>query len=99
MPRVFSEISERPEKILRVVGDFNDLKFEDNTLDFVVELGAFHHSEKVQKTFCEAYRVLKPGGWFIGIERSQPDGFTDEQIKRLLDIEYGNVWKKIWFQS
>jgi ubiquinone/menaquinone biosynthesis C-methylase UbiE len=44
------------------VGNVYDLEFNDNTFDFVIQNGVFHHLEDEEKAYSEAYRVLKKGG-------------------------------------
>ena len=39
MPIVFEHYARRPEKLQRVVGDFNKLKLDNSSLDFIYELG------------------------------------------------------------
>lgn len=36
--------------------------FADQTFDWVIAIGCFHHTGNLQKAIDEAYRVLKPGG-------------------------------------
>lgn len=38
------------------------LPFEDRSFDLVVSSGVLHHTPDTQKTFQEAFRVLRPGG-------------------------------------
>jgi ubiquinone/menaquinone biosynthesis C-methylase UbiE len=45
-------------------GDAENLSFEDKTFDAVYSLGVLHHTPDIQKSFNEAYRVLKPSGDF-----------------------------------
>jgi len=45
------------------VGNAYDLPFEDNQFDIVSSNGVFHHLERMDRAFEEAFRVLKPGGW------------------------------------
>jgi ubiquinone/menaquinone biosynthesis C-methylase UbiE len=84
MPGVFNQLNVDQSKIKRVMGDFNKLNIEDNTLDYVFELGAYHHSENIMQTVQETSRVLKRGGYFIGIDRVHPDSTSDDQIHELL---------------
>lgn len=47
-----------------LVGDVNNLKFEDGTFDIVYSGGLIHHFESIDKPISEMVRVLKPGGLF-----------------------------------
>ena len=44
------------------VGNVYNLEFKDNSFDFVIQNGVFHHLEDEERAYKEAYRVLKPGG-------------------------------------
>lgn len=43
-------------------GSILDAPFPDNTFDWVVAIGCFHHTGNLQRALEEARRVLKPGG-------------------------------------
>ncbi len=49
-----------------VVGDAEDLPFEDNTFDVAIMDAVLEHIPDVSKAFTEVARVLKPSGVFIG---------------------------------
>ena len=49
-----------------VVGDAENLPFEDNTFDVAIMDAVLEHIPDVGKAFSEVARVLKPGGLFIG---------------------------------
>lgn len=42
-----------------------NLPYQDNCFDLVLINGSLHHFFAVEKAFAEAYRVLKPGGFFV----------------------------------
>ncbi len=48
-----------------VVGDCENLPFEDNSFDVVICCQSFHHYPNVQDFFDSVYRVLRPGGRLI----------------------------------
>ena len=96
MPLVFSATGADSSKIMRIVGDFNHLRFEDDSIDYIVENGAFHHSDDIGKTIAETWRVLKKGGWFIGIERSHENHMTNGELEKMLDREFGPALKAIY---
>ena len=81
-------------KIKRVIGSFNNIELEDNSLDFCFEVDSLHHSEQLDKTLKEIHRVLKPGGHLIMLDRAHNNKVTDEQIKYMLDVEYSEDWKR-----
>jgi len=43
-------------------GSILQAPFPDNTFDFIISIGCFHHTGNVQQSLDEAYRMLKPGG-------------------------------------
>ena len=48
-----------------VVGDCENLPFEDNSFDAIICCESFHHYPNVQDFFNSVYRCLKPGGRLI----------------------------------
>jgi SAM-dependent methyltransferase len=49
------------------VGNFAKLPWDDASFDAVVDVGGItsNTTETIRAVFAEAYRVLKPGGWFF----------------------------------
>jgi ubiquinone/menaquinone biosynthesis C-methylase UbiE len=47
--------------------DAENLPFEDNYFDIIYSWGVIHHSEDPDQIIKEIYRVLKPGGKFLGM--------------------------------
>jgi ubiquinone/menaquinone biosynthesis C-methylase UbiE len=43
-------------------GSALDMPFADESFDFLVSIGCFHHTGDTQRCFDETFRVLKPGG-------------------------------------
>ena len=48
------------------VGDAMSLPYESNFFDLTFSIGLLEHFEDVKQVIAEQYRVLKPGGCFIG---------------------------------
>eukprot|EP01022_Parablepharisma_sp_SALTPOND_P017621 TRINITY_DN28499_c0_g1_i1.p6 TRINITY_DN28499_c0_g1~~TRINITY_DN28499_c0_g1_i1.p6 ORF type:complete len:318 (+),score=20.29 TRINITY_DN28499_c0_g1_i1:3780-4733(+) len=65
MPKVFDALEADVGKIQLVLGSFNDIRLQDNSLDFIFSMGALHHSQNLFRTYSELYRVLKPGGFVL----------------------------------
>ncbi len=82
------------KKLSCIIGDFNNLKFKDESLDFIVEFDAIHHSDDFDRTFKEISRVLKPGGILLCFDRGHPNYISSNQINDMLDIEYSDDYKK-----
>ena len=61
-------------------GDGQALPFEDNAFDVVSCGFGLRNFPDLMKGITEAYRVLRPGGSFIVLEFSRPDGFPARQL-------------------
>ncbi len=59
-------------KIKMVVGDSENLPFEDNSFDAVTVAFGVRNFENLEKGLSEIYRVLKPKGVFVILETSVP---------------------------
>ncbi len=57
--------SKNMENVELLVGDCENLPFEDNSFDLVICCQSFHHYPNVQNFFNSVYRVLRPGGRLI----------------------------------
>lgn len=53
------------EKGIWIQGDIEHMPFTDNTFDLVFSSLAIQWCESLGNVLVEAYRVLKPGGWFL----------------------------------
>ncbi|UCH49818.1 MAG: class I SAM-dependent methyltransferase [Betaproteobacteria bacterium] len=73
MPKVFQHSNAREEIIARVFGSYNHMPQVHNRVDLIVSIGAIHHSENLYATMSEAYKVLKPGGYFLATEPCEPN--------------------------
>ena len=58
------------EKVNPVVGNFDDIKLENESVDFIIEFDSLHHSFNLDKTIRESARILKPGAKLLAIDRS-----------------------------
>lgn len=41
--------------------------FDDDSFDYVIAIGCYHHTGNMQRSIDESYRVLRPGGLLIGM--------------------------------
>ncbi len=62
-----------------VLGDSENLPFDDNSFDAVTVGFGVRNFENLNKGLQEIYRVLRPGGIFIVLETSQPEKFPFKQ--------------------
>jgi len=51
-----------------VKGDFTKMPFESNTFDAAYQFEAVEHAPDKKVVYAEIFRVLKPGGLFVGFE-------------------------------
>lgn len=81
-------------RCIPVIGSFDEIHLPDQSLDFVVEFDAFHHSRNLDTTLKESARVLKAGGTLLIIDRVHHDTLPETQKEYLLSIEYPESFKK-----
>lgn len=62
-----------------VLGDSENMPFEDNYFDAITVGFGVRNFENLEKGFGEILRVLKPGGVFVILETSVPDKFPYKQ--------------------
>ena len=60
-------------KIEMVLGDSENMPFEDNSFDAVTVAFGVRNFESLENGLKEIYRVLKPNGTFVILETSMPD--------------------------
>jgi SAM-dependent methyltransferase len=76
------------DKLYPVIGDFDDIHLESESLDFAIEINSLHHSNDLKITLNEIFRLMKPGAKLVFFDRSHPDFTTSEDIERMLNLEY-----------
>lgn len=84
------------DKLISVTtGNFEQLPFADAQYDIVWSQDAILHSDKKERVFEEANRVLKPGGVFIFTDPMQsdhcPEGVLEPILNRIHLKEMGSV--------
>ena len=67
------------EKIEMIVGDSENMPFNDNTFDAITVSFGVRNFENLDKGLTEILRVLKPGGKFVVLETSNPTKFPFKQ--------------------
>lgn len=86
MPLVQNSLSANVQKIKRVIGSYNTMDVDDGYFDAVVAVGAMHHSEDLDATMAESYRVLKPGGNFIISDYALTGSLNQEEYSVLTNL-------------
>lgn len=82
------------EKVVPVVGDFDNLQLPDSSLGFAFDYFSLYHSLDQRRTFKELYRVLRPGGVVVCFDKARADALTDADLEAMLDQEYSADFKK-----
>lgn len=67
------------DKIEMIVGDSENMPFDNNTFDAITVSFGVRNFENLDKGLSEIYRVLKPGGIFVVLETSNPTKFPFKQ--------------------
>lgn len=75
-------------KAVGVVGNFDEIKLPNESVDFIFDYVSFHHSEDLGRTMKECNRVLKKGGLVLCFDRGRPDYYAQKDLDELLDVEY-----------
>ncbi|SFB05270.1 class I SAM-dependent methyltransferase [Selenomonas ruminantium] len=67
------------------VGSMTNVAYNDNSFDFVYACESFEHAINLHAAFCELFRITKPGGKFV---------IVDKPIEKLgeLDIDEWEQW-------
>lgn len=76
------------DRIEMVVGDSENLPFEDNTFDAATVAFGVRNFENLQKGLADINRVLRPGGKLVVLELSTPKKFP---IKQLFGFYFNNI--------
>jgi ubiquinone/menaquinone biosynthesis C-methylase UbiE len=84
-PLVLDFFKAESDKIIRVIGDFYNIKLEDNSIDFCFMSQAFHHANNPGQLLKEVFRILKPGGFILLIGES-PILFRHFLVKYIKNI-------------
>jgi len=66
--------------ITMVLGDSENLPFDDNSFDAVTVGFGVRNFENLDKGLQEINRILRPGGIFVVLETSQPEKFPFKQL-------------------
>ncbi|RAJ14566.1 bifunctional demethylmenaquinone methyltransferase/2-methoxy-6-polyprenyl-1,4-benzoquinol methylase UbiE [Olleya aquimaris] len=66
-------------KIEMIIGDSENMPFDDNTFDAITVAFGIRNFETLEKGLKDILRVLKPGGIFVILETSVPTKFPFKQ--------------------
>ncbi|GAB3034878.1 class I SAM-dependent methyltransferase [Bowmanella dokdonensis] len=98
IPQTFQLLGIPDDKVVYVLGSFNNIVLKDK-FDFVVAMGALHHSSNLKRTLSEIYSAIKPGGFLIAQEPYMADQTPNAFYYKQNDIEknfngYGRILNK-----
>jgi len=80
------------KKIVSVIGSFDNIELDDNSVDFCIEVESFHHSDNLKRSLKEVHRVLKDNGLIVLLDRSHNDSLSEEQREYMLNVQYEKKW-------
>lgn len=78
--------------LVKVDGDI--LPFNDGYFDCVYSFGVLHHIKNIDNTLYQIFRVLKPGGVFMGMVYNRDSLLYAYSIKHLHGNERGDIVSK-----
>lgn len=84
----------RSNKVIGVVGSFDNMELPDESVDFIFDFFSLHHSDDPGRTLKECRRILKKDGFIFCFDKARPDYFTRKDLDELLEAEYGDDFKK-----
>ena len=87
-------LGDKFDKVISVVGDFNNLQLKDSSIDFAIIWDSLHHSLNPVKTLNEIKRVLKKNSYLFIVDRAHNNKTTNQEIKKMLDHEYDKNFKR-----
>ncbi|UJR38736.1 hypothetical protein I4U23_031401 [Adineta vaga] len=82
-----------PDNCEFIHGDFMNLPFEDNSFDYVYAIESVCHAPDKSKCFTEVFRVLKPGGSFVGYDACLTDKYDHQnpehvELRRSMEANF-----------
>lgn len=87
-------IPKRHGDVIPYFDSFEELKIQDATFDFAIQIESLHHADNPIRALKEIHRTLNQGSYFLSIDRSWPNFVSVEVLDSLLDHEYSEKWKR-----
>jgi SAM-dependent methyltransferase len=82
IPQVFQALAGSAHLATRILGSFNRIQ-KNQYYDYIISIGALHHSEDLGLTLRESFGALQPGGWLIATEPCYENTTTNAQIQAM----------------
>ena len=90
-PVVINKIlGDKRNKVISIVGDFDNIELPNNSVDFSVSWFSMHHSNNLEVTLKECLRVLKPNGRLVIVDRAHNNSTKDSELQRMMNIVYSS---------
>jgi len=80
--------------ILPCFGVFEEIPIDDNSIDFGIQIESLHHANSLNDAVKEISRTIRPGGYFVSIDRSWVDTVNQATLESMLDHQYSSKWLK-----
>jgi len=87
-------LEDKKNKVIGVVGSFDQIELPDESVDFIFDFFSLHHSNDLGITLKECWRVLKKGGFVLCLDKARPDIYDKKDLDELMDTEYRGDYKK-----
>jgi len=79
--------------------DINNLPYLDNSFDFIVSNGVFHHTPNTKSALRNSLKKLKINGsciFYIYKQKSPLREFSDDYVrKQISNLDYNEAWEKM----
>lgn len=92
-PKVIEKYGD-PNKVIPVVGSFDDIKLPDHSVDFIIEYDSLHHSFNLSSTIEESYRVLRRNGILLALDRAHYQGSDPRVMGNAMNVVYSKEFLK-----
>lgn len=81
IPKMLRTFEVEDKNVTIALGSFNNIPHESH-FDFVIAMGALHHSENLFLTLRTLWKALKPGGYLLSQEPAMADVTTNDFYDR-----------------
>lgn len=87
-------LKSRKDKVISVLGSFDNIELGKSSVDFLVAWDSLHHSNNILKTLKELKKILKKGGKFVIIDRGHDNQTPEFEINRMKNVVYSKEFLK-----
>jgi len=95
MPKIVEYVAgQKQDKVVGCIGEFDRIELQNSSIDFVFDFYSLHHSNNLDITLKEIFRVLRPGGFIFCFDKTRANSLTLDDLDDLLEKEYSAEAKK-----